>query len=346
MKPHEELAALLDAFLDGELPEADAAEVRTHLAGCPACQAYVTDALAIRAAFPRWKDTVIPEGFVQSVLNALPPQKMEFSGGNPMRFFPSDHSAPRNQTRHWARTIPWRKVLPSLAACALLVLFVRSFGVFTPKGGSAPAGVNDAAPQDEAIESSLPSSTSPDAGTMYRAESAASPSDDRTDTGGAANGGGALTAPDAEEEKDAGGAASGDRFTGQNAAADKTGRGGEVPSASETGGALPPGPEAKALPEALEAAEAAPDAAADSGKPEEEEKKDPHYAIAILPREAAPFLSDYAPIPTENPSESGSWYGLSPDQYAALLDGLRGAGFEDIYPQPPEEGTVYVFLYA
>ena len=38
MKIHEN-AALLDAFVDGELTAAEMAEVQAHLAECPGCQA-------------------------------------------------------------------------------------------------------------------------------------------------------------------------------------------------------------------------------------------------------------------------------------------------------------------
>ena len=52
MKYCEEYAALLDLFVDGELAPEDMKRVGDHLTGCPGCQAYVDDALAIRACFP------------------------------------------------------------------------------------------------------------------------------------------------------------------------------------------------------------------------------------------------------------------------------------------------------
>lgn len=62
MKIHEN-AALLDAFVDGELTAAEMAEVQAHLAECPGCQAYVDDALAIRADFPTAESMELPSGF-------------------------------------------------------------------------------------------------------------------------------------------------------------------------------------------------------------------------------------------------------------------------------------------
>ena len=71
MKYCNDYAALLDLFVDGELTPAEMADVQAHLDGCPGCRAYVDDALAMRAAFPEVEDTVIPEGFADSVMAAV-----------------------------------------------------------------------------------------------------------------------------------------------------------------------------------------------------------------------------------------------------------------------------------
>ena len=63
MRYCERYAALLDLFVDGELPPGEMEQVQAHLAVCPGCQAYVDDALAIRAGFPDVEDTAVPEGF-------------------------------------------------------------------------------------------------------------------------------------------------------------------------------------------------------------------------------------------------------------------------------------------
>lgn len=115
MNSHEQYAALLDAFIDGALSERDAARVRAHLAECPECQAYVSDALTMRELFPGVEETAVPEGFTESVMAALP-----------------------------AQNIPWRKqwkkaALP-LAACIAIALLLRGLYVLPmgATGGAAP----------------------------------------------------------------------------------------------------------------------------------------------------------------------------------------------------------------
>ena len=52
MKYCDDYAALLDLYVDGELSPEEMSRIQEHLDRCPGCQAYVDDALAIRAAFP------------------------------------------------------------------------------------------------------------------------------------------------------------------------------------------------------------------------------------------------------------------------------------------------------
>lgn len=77
MESCEKLSALLDAFIDGELPQAEADLVRRHLAECPDCRAYVADAFALRDVWEDLADVQVPEGFAQGVMEAVrnaPPQ--------------------------------------------------------------------------------------------------------------------------------------------------------------------------------------------------------------------------------------------------------------------------------
>lgn len=77
MEPCEKLSALLDAFIDGELPEAEANAVRRHLAECEDCRAYVADAFAMREALEDLGDVQVPEDFTRNVMAAVrsaPPQ--------------------------------------------------------------------------------------------------------------------------------------------------------------------------------------------------------------------------------------------------------------------------------
>ena len=110
MKYCEDFAALLDLWLDGELPPEEMVRVQAHLNECPACRAYVDDALAIRASFPQAEDTPVPDGFAEGVMAAIRAQ-----------------AAPRKKPR------PWLKAALPLAACLALVILVRSGPLSQPK---------------------------------------------------------------------------------------------------------------------------------------------------------------------------------------------------------------------
>lgn len=113
MKYCEEYAALLDPFVDGELPPAETERVRAHLAVCPGCRGYVDDALAIRAGLSDVEDTVVPEGFAEDVMERV-----------------------REDTGRSAKTVElkrrsirrWTGALAALAACCALVILVRTRG--------------------------------------------------------------------------------------------------------------------------------------------------------------------------------------------------------------------------
>ena len=107
----EEYAALLDLFVDGELPPEELERVRAHLEACPGCRAYVDDALAIRAGFPDVEDTVVPENFAEGVMERV-----------------------RAEVRKSGRVVEWKKrsfrrwtgTLAALAACCALVIVLRT----------------------------------------------------------------------------------------------------------------------------------------------------------------------------------------------------------------------------
>lgn len=114
MKICEEYASLLDPFIDGELAGDEAARVREHLASCPACAAYVADAMAIRAAFGDIDETQVPEGLADGVMAVI-----------------RAHAVPQKKNSQWV------KVAASLAACAVIVFAaVRVM----PFGGSPGTG--------------------------------------------------------------------------------------------------------------------------------------------------------------------------------------------------------------
>lgn len=120
MKYCEEYAALLDLFVDGELPAEEMKRVENHLAECRGCRAYVDDALAIRAAFPDVEDTEVPEGFAQDVMERVRAASVKDGTFVELR---------RRGIRRWMGTAA------ALAACCALVVLIRS----GPAGGDRAA---------------------------------------------------------------------------------------------------------------------------------------------------------------------------------------------------------------
>ena len=133
MKACTEFQALLDLFLDGELSDEEMGRVADHLDRCEACRAYIDDGLAIRAALPRAEETAVPEGFAESVMEAVrrSPQLIPPAG--------------RRTSRPWVRTFA------SLAA-ACFVLAVALGALPELRGGGS--GMDTAA----VTASSAPSS--------------------------------------------------------------------------------------------------------------------------------------------------------------------------------------------
>ena len=133
MKYCEQYAALLDLFVDGELAGAEMERVRDHLAECPGCQAYVDDALAIRAGFPDIEDTAVPEGFAEGVMERIREASARERKLVELR---------RRGIRRWMGTAA------ALAACCALVILVRTG---PGKEAAAPAGGDGAAYDTAAI---------------------------------------------------------------------------------------------------------------------------------------------------------------------------------------------------
>lgn len=127
MKYCETFAALLDPFVDGELSPDEMARVQAHLDACPACRAYVDDALAIRAAFPDAEDTPVPDGFAESVMARIRAETV-------------------SQKR---KNRPWLKALASLAACCAIVLLAAPMFSHGSKTEAAPAEAPAAAASTE-----------------------------------------------------------------------------------------------------------------------------------------------------------------------------------------------------
>lgn len=144
MNIHEN-TALLDAFVDGELTSDEMIQVQAHLDECPACQAYVDDALAIRAAFPTEDDIPLPADFTENVMRSVAK---------------APQSRPKRQ--------PWGKLAAAAACLAVIVLVQHGALGGTGNTDNNSAAYDTAAAMDVAAAESAPverSMDSPSAGT-------------------------------------------------------------------------------------------------------------------------------------------------------------------------------------
>lgn len=149
MKIHEN-AALLDAFVDGELTAAEMAEVQAHLAECPGCQAYVDDALAIRADFPTAESTELPADFTDHIMQAVAK---------------TPQSRPKKQ--------PWGKLAAAAACLAVIVLVQYGAGLSSCNtSNEAAAYTADCAAAESTVERSADASSGDDADSCQPMDSA------------------------------------------------------------------------------------------------------------------------------------------------------------------------------
>lgn len=114
MDSHDEYAALLDAFIDGELSAQDAQSVWARMSDSDADRAYIEDALAMREWFPDVEETVVPDGFTESVLAALPARERPAS--------------------LWRS--PWVRAAVPLVACVTALLLVQGVRENVLTGGA------------------------------------------------------------------------------------------------------------------------------------------------------------------------------------------------------------------
>ncbi len=164
MNIHEN-TALLDAFVDGELTSDEMIQVQAHLDECPACQAYVDDALAIRAAFPTEDDLPLPADFTENVMRSVAK---------------APQSRPKKQ--------PWGK-LAAAAACLAVIVLVQHGALGSTGSTDSASAYDTAAVMDVAAAESAPGERSIDA------PSASAGSGDAVDDGAdtfAATSGGSL----------------------------------------------------------------------------------------------------------------------------------------------------------
>ena len=138
MNIHEN-TALLDAFVDGELTSDEMIQVQAHLDECPACQAYVDDALAIRAAFPTEDDISLPADFTENVMRSVAK---------------APQSRPKKQ--------PWGK-LAAAAACLAVIVLVQHGALGSTGSTDSASAYDTAAVMDVAAAESAPGERSIDA---------------------------------------------------------------------------------------------------------------------------------------------------------------------------------------
>ena len=138
MNIHEN-TALLDAFVDGELTSDEMIQVQAHLDECPACQAYVDDALAIRAAFPTEDDLPLPADFTENVMRSVAK---------------APQSRPKKQ--------PWGK-LAAAAACLAVIVLVQHGALGSTGSTDSASAYDTAAVMDVAAAESAPGERSIDA---------------------------------------------------------------------------------------------------------------------------------------------------------------------------------------
>ena len=138
MNIHEN-TALLDAFVDGELTSDEMIQVQAHLDECPACQAYVDDALAIRAAFPTEDTVLLPADFSENVMRSVAK---------------APQSRPKKQ--------PWGK-LAAAAACLAVIVLVQHGALGSTGSTDSASAYDTAAVMDVAAAESAPGERSIDA---------------------------------------------------------------------------------------------------------------------------------------------------------------------------------------
>lgn len=130
MKCCDKYAPALSALVDGELSDAERAEVLAHLETCEGCRAYLAELTAMHAAFSELEEYDAPEGFADGVMARL-----------------HETAAPKKRSHRMA----WM----SLAACAALAVVVlgtplrEQFGAAKPADSAVPetAMLTMAAPQ-------------------------------------------------------------------------------------------------------------------------------------------------------------------------------------------------------
>lgn len=321
MNSHDEYAALLDAFIDGELSAQEAGEVREHLTLCADCQSYVSDALTMRDAFPDIEETVVPDGFAESVLAALPPRQIQW----------------RTQ---------WKKFVLPLAACLAVFLLVRGLPRIGESTGSDAVSESVTSDMDAGGGTPMMSVTYND--TMPPTGAAYDSDDYRYDDVPQASEANSATESAAASKK----SAPEQRSTAESVP--------ETEEALEGGFLAAGSAESDAVTQSAFDEDTAPDtvnAAAPIPEPERgalgdsvaENAEAELYAMPsvwTVPVEAASLLEPYAHA---GETKSGVWYALTSDEFDALNLKLADSDMEavpggDTPPTTLPDAEYYIFL--
>lgn len=299
MKYCEEYGALISAWLDGELNEADTRRLQAHLFTCPGCRAYLADLKAMSRAFPPLEEVEVPEDFTASVMARIraqtPPEKKKASPALWRRW------------GAWACCLAllvlvgggvWRADLVSqsvknqVAAADAASMTTASAGGESDGSESAQAAPEDAAPAQESVQEDTARSDA-----TFESQEVQS-----RDTGEEAASG---------QEKALGGAA-------QSPAAD-----------SYTA------PETSQVPQKPQNVAQAPQSnslqSTGSGQETPEEQESLSWRVSLtVPQTAADLLAGFTPQETEEETGQAVYY-LSEAEYETLASALesRGIGAEE-----------------
>ena len=334
MKYCEHYAALLDPFVDGELCDEEADQVRAHLAECEGCRAYVEMALMMRDGFADPEETEVPDGFADGVMAAI-----------------RAHAAPRKK-----KAAPWVKVLLPLAACCAIVILVqgisRNTGLWSANTAAQTAADTSQAETEESSKA-LPdraASASPEesvADASAASDDAAAAQEDSLPETYSYTSKTADVSSDTDRDSSAAtqapntvyyaenGTASGETSGASNRDISAGGRGQSVTAIAESDGNAA----ADSSPQSEPAANGGTTAMVTT-------TLTGHLAIITLTAdEAGDLLDGYTPV---SQTDGTSCYELSPDQYQLLLEQLAQ---QEIVPenqlsqdQQVSQGTALVYV--
>lgn len=137
MRTCQEYEALISAFIDGALEEGDRAALMEHMAGCPACQAYFDDQIAIHDALEAL-EAEAPEGFAEQVMARVRTTAQEK---------PEETAKDEKKVVSFPR---WRRWAALAACCAVAALGVWSLGRQGEETAEDCAAVTQYAAADDA----------------------------------------------------------------------------------------------------------------------------------------------------------------------------------------------------